>query len=82
MIERAPKFRLGAATVLGDRLERKKEAPVREIGAFHDVLDAIQDDRSRGIEQHFVLIGVKLARREAATGRESAERVGDPRWQA
>jgi hypothetical protein len=39
----------------------------------------IQDDRTRRLEQHFILVGVELANGEAASARETAQRIGDPR---
>jgi hypothetical protein len=48
----------------------------------YDVLDAVQDHRPGGVEQHLVLIGVELAHGEAAAGGQPAVRVGNPRWQA
>ena len=73
---------LGPAALLRDRLQRQEHGAVGEVGPGHDVLDAVQDHRPGGVEQHLVLIGVELAHREAAAGREPAERVGNPRRQA
>ena len=51
---------------------------VGEIGAGDDILDAVENDRAGGLEQHLVLVGVELAHREAAAARQPAERVGEP----
>ena len=62
--------------------KRQKHGAIGEVGPRHDVLDAVQDHRPGRVEQHLVLIGVKLAHREAAARREPTERVGNPRRQA
>ena len=81
-LERRPKFGLRTAALLGDRLQRQEDRSIGEVGPGHDVLDAVQDHRPGGVEQHLVLIGIQLAHGEAAAGRETAERVGNPRRQA
>ena len=73
---------LGAAPFLRDRLQREEHGTVGEIGPRHDVLDAVQDHRPGGVEQYLVLVGVKLAHREAAAGGQPTERVGNPGGQA
>ena len=72
----------GSAAFLRDRLQRQEHGAIGEVGPRHDVLDAVQDHRPGGVEQYFVLIGIKLAHREAAAGGEPAERVGNPGGQA
>ena len=66
---------LRAAPILRDRLERQKQGPVGEIGPGDDVLDAVQDHRPAGVEQHLVLVGVELAHSEATAGGEPAQGV-------
>jgi len=75
--KRRPQLPFGAAALLGDRLQSEEHGAVGEIGPRHDVLDAVEDHRPGGVEQHLVVIGVKLADGEAAAGREPAQRVGD-----
>jgi hypothetical protein len=43
--------------------------------ARHDILDPVQDYRPDGIKQNLVLVGVKLAHREAAAGRQSVSDI-------
>ncbi len=70
------------AAFLRDRLQRQEHGAIGEIGPRHDVLDAVQDHRPGGVEQHLVLIGIELAHREAAAGGKPAKRVGNPGGQA
>jgi hypothetical protein len=46
------------------------------------VLDPVEDHGARRIEQNFILIGVKLPHREAASRGKAAQRVGNPGGQA
>lgn len=60
----------------------KKIESVREIGPGDHLLDAVENDRPRGIEQHLVLIGVELAHADTAAARQPAKRVRKPGSQA
>ena len=71
-----------AAAFLWDRLQGQEYGAIGQIGPGHDILDPVQDHRAGGVEQHFVLVGVELAHREAAACGETAERVGYPGRQA
>ena len=77
-LERGPQFCLRPAAFLRNRLQRQEHGTISEIRPFHDLFDAVEDHRPRGVEQHLVLIRVKLPHREAAAGRQPAKRVGNP----
>jgi hypothetical protein len=77
-VEGGPQFLLRSAVFFRDRLQRQEHGAVGEVGPGDDLLDAVEDHRPRGVEQHLVLVGVKLAHREATAGCQPAKRVGNP----
>ena len=66
------------ASATGGNVEDRS---VREVGPRDDFLDAIENDRPRGIEKRLILIRVELADGETAAARQPAKRV-KPRSQA
>jgi hypothetical protein len=54
------------------------EPEMTEIRFGDDLLDAVQITGPDGIKQHFILIGIELAHREAAASGQPAECVGNP----
>ena len=63
-----PQFRLGPASFLRDGFERQEHGTVGKVGPRHNLLDAVQDHRTGRVEQHLVLIGVKLSNGETSAG--------------
>jgi hypothetical protein len=59
----------GCALARPAQVERERSPPVGKVGALDHVLDPVEDHRAHGIEQHLVLVGVELARSEAAAPR-------------
>jgi hypothetical protein len=55
--------------LLRDRLQCQEHRAVGKIGPRHDVLDPVQDHGRGGVEQHLVLVGVKLTYGETAAMR-------------
>ena len=55
-----------------------ENGPIGHIRPGDDIFDAIQDDGARGLEQRFILIGIKPANRKAATAGEPAQRIRGP----
>ena len=41
-----------------------------------DILNAIENGRARGLEQHFIGVGIELPDRKAAATCQSAQRIG------
>jgi hypothetical protein len=79
-LEVRPQCRLGTPLRVADRRHRQDDCPIREIRSCDHILDGIEEHRPCGLKQHFRVVGVELAHREAAAAREPAERVGDPDW--
>ena len=67
---------------VGDQLQGHEQGAIGEVRAGDDVADAVQDDRTGGVEQHLVVVGPERAHRETAAARQPAQRVGQPRRQS
>src|SRR5262249_52043033 len=78
----APKLGLWSPLGVTDRRKRQEDSAICEIGPADYILNAVEQDRARGLEQHLLVIGVELAHREAATAGEATKRIGDPSRQA
>ena len=81
-VERGPEFLLRAAAFFRDRLQRQEHGAVGKVGPGDDLLDAVEDHRPRGVEQHLILVAVELAHSKATAGCQPAKRVGNPPRQA
>jgi hypothetical protein len=81
LLERAPKFGLRPALRVPDRCQRKKNCAVGQIRPADNILDAVQENRARGLEQHFLVIRIELPYGEAATACEATECVRGPSGQ-
>jgi hypothetical protein len=75
VLERLPQLRLAAPGALADHRQLDDDRAVGGIGAARQVRDAVQQDRARRVEKHFLGVGVQLAGAEAAAGRKPAQRV-------
>jgi hypothetical protein len=71
----AQRLGFGAAALFRDWLQRQEHGAIGEVWPRHYVLDAVQDDWTRAIEQHLVLICTEPAGAEPAAGGETAEGV-------
>ena len=64
-LERPPNLILRPALRFRYRWKGQKERPVGEIGTGDDILDAVKNDGTSGVEQRLVLVGVELANGKA-----------------
>jgi hypothetical protein len=56
----------------------EKNCSVRQVRSCDDVFDAVENDRSLSLKEHFLAIRIELADCEASLTREAAQRVGEP----
>jgi hypothetical protein len=67
---------------IADGRQRQHDCSIGKIGSCDHILDAIEEHRPRRFKQHFGVVSVELAHREAAAAREPAEPVREPGRQA
>src|SRR5215471_17703805 len=81
-LELSPQRMLRPALPFGNRSERQQDSAVGKIGAGDDIFDSVENDRSGGRKQNFVLIGEQPAGRKGTAARQSAEGIRQPGRQA
>ena len=79
-LEGLPEVRPRSSVLVGDRRQIQQERPIEKIRPRHNFFDAVQGDRTGGLEDGLVGIGVELPSAESATDRNSAKGIGKPRW--
>ena len=72
-LEAPLEVRLRKPPFLGNAWEVQQEGPVKKVGTDGELCDPIQEHRTLGIEEDFLLVAIKLASGEGAPGREPAE---------
>ena len=63
-------FRL--AIGVRDRLQANEQRAGGEVRTGDNIADAVEDDRPRGVEHHFVGVGEERTHRESAAARQPA----------
>src|SRR5262245_51957039 len=81
-LELLPKGMLQPALPFGNRCEHQQDSAVGKIGAGDDILDPVENDRSGGGKQNFVLIGEQPTRGKCTAARQAAEGIRQPGRQA
>ena len=77
-LELSPQRMLRPALPFGNRSERQQDSAVGKIGAGNDILDPVEDDRSGGRKQNFVLIGEQPTCGEGTPAGQPAEGIRQP----
>ena len=67
---------------LADGRHGQENSPVPQIRPADHLLDPIQQDRARRLEQYLLVVGVEPPYGEAASGRQPAKGIGEPVRQA
>jgi hypothetical protein len=78
-LERGVNLPLLASLRVGDLGQVHDDRSIEEVTSGDDLRDPVEQERARRLEDHLVRIRVQLARRKAATRREPAECIGEPR---
>src|SRR5215469_17397216 len=81
-LELPPKRMLRPALPFGNRSERQQDSAVGKIGAGNGILDPVENDRSGGRKQNFVLIGEQPTGGEGTPAGQPAEGIRQPGRQA
>ena len=81
-LELSPQRMLRPALPFGNRSERQQDSAVGKIGAGNDILDPVENDRSGGRKQNFVLIGEQPTCGEGTAAGQPAEGIRQPGRQA
>ena len=81
-VELSQQRMLQPAFPFGNRCKRQQDSAVGKIGAGDDILDPIDDDRSRGRKENFILIGEQPTGRKGTPAGQPAEGIGQPGRQA
>src|SRR5258707_2026782 len=76
-LEGTPKLPQGASAAVGHGRQGQKKGAIGEIWPADDILNAIEENRARGLKQHLVCVRVELPQPEARTRGEPAKRVGE-----
>jgi hypothetical protein len=79
MLETRPEFGLRAPVCVSDWRQGQDYCSICKVQPADYVLDAVKEHGTRGFKQHFGVIAMELAHREAAAGCEATERVGASR---
>src|SRR5262245_40045173 len=79
--EPPPQFLLLAPGPVWDWVKHDEDFSVGEVAPVDHVGDSVQYDRPTCLEQDLIIVGIKLTHREAAAGRQPAQRVGEPNRQ-
>jgi len=74
----APNLLLGAPPVFRAGAGESENCPVRRVRLCDDLFDAVENDRSGSLKEHFFAIRIELADREASPACETAQRIGEP----
>ena len=77
-LELPPKRSLRPALPFGNRCEHQQDSAVGKIRTSDNILDTVEDDRPRGREQNFVLIGEQPTCRKGTSARKTAESIRQP----
>jgi hypothetical protein len=73
-LKNTPNLSLGAPPVLAQVRQSQKNCALRQVRSCDDAFDAVENDRSGSLKEHFFAIRIKLADREAPPACETAQR--------
>jgi hypothetical protein len=80
--EFAPKLGLRSPLCLIDWWQRKEKRAVGQIRPADHVLDAVEENRPRGLKQNLLVIRIEPPHGQAAATREPTERIREPKGHA